>query len=96
MTTMETETEHTPRIDAVPKVTGQAVYTEDLPLPPGTLYGAILRSPYAHARLVSVDAQRAERLPGIHAVVTRESIWGISILSWSRPRTGRTMRGGRL
>ena len=74
MTTMETETEHTPRIDAVPKVTGQAVYTEDLPLPPGTLYGAILRSPYAHARLVSVDAQRAERLPGIHAVVTREHL----------------------
>jgi CO/xanthine dehydrogenase Mo-binding subunit len=74
MTTMGTETEHTPRIDAVPKVTGQAVYTEDLPLPPGTLYGAILRSPYAHARLVSVDAQRAERLPGIHAVVTREHL----------------------
>jgi hypothetical protein len=32
-----TETGQTPRIDAVPKVTGQAVYTEDLPLPPGTL-----------------------------------------------------------
>ena len=74
MTTMGTETKHTPRIDAVPKVTGQAVYTEDLPLPLGTLYGAILRSPYAHARLVSVDAQRAERLPGIHAVVTREHL----------------------
>jgi hypothetical protein len=49
-----TETGQTPRIDAVSKVTGQAVYTEDLPLPPGTLYGAILRSPYAHARLVAI------------------------------------------
>ena len=74
MTTMGIETVQAPRIDAVPKVTGQAVYTEDLPLPPGTLYGAILRSPYAHARLVSVDAQRAERLPGVHAVVTREHL----------------------
>lgn len=69
-----TETGQTPRIDAVSKVTGQAVYTEDLPLPPGTLYGAILRSPYAHARLVAIDAQRAERLPGVHAVVTREHL----------------------
>lgn len=69
-----TETGQTPRIDAVPKVTGRALYTEDLPLPPGTLYGAILRSPYAHARLVTIDAQRAERLPGVHAVVTREHL----------------------
>jgi CO/xanthine dehydrogenase Mo-binding subunit len=74
MTTVGTEIGRTPRVDAVPKVTGQAVYTEDLPLPPGTLYGAILRSPYAHARLVSIDAQRAERLPGVHAVVTREHL----------------------
>jgi CO/xanthine dehydrogenase Mo-binding subunit len=74
MPTMGTATGQTPRVDAVPKVTGRAVYTEDLPLPPGTLYGAILRSPYAHARLVSVDAQRAERLPGVQAVVTREHL----------------------
>ena len=67
MTTVGTDTVQTPRVDAVPKVTGRAVYTEDLPLPPGTLYGAILRSPYAHARLVSMDARRAERLPGIHS-----------------------------
>ena len=42
MPTAGTETGQTPRVDAVPKVTGRAVYTEDLPLPPGTLYGAIL------------------------------------------------------
>jgi CO/xanthine dehydrogenase Mo-binding subunit len=74
MTTVRTDTVQTPRIDAVPKVTGQAIYTEDRPLPPGTLYGAILRSPYAHARLVSIDAQQAERLPGAHTVVTREHL----------------------
>jgi CO/xanthine dehydrogenase Mo-binding subunit len=74
MATVGTERVQTPRVDAVPKVTGRAVYTEDLPLPPGTLYGAILRSPYAHARLVAIDAQRAERLPGVHAVVTREHL----------------------
>jgi CO/xanthine dehydrogenase Mo-binding subunit len=54
MTTVGANTGQTPRIDAGPKVTGQAVYTEDLPVPPGTLYGTSLRSPYAHARLVSV------------------------------------------
>jgi xanthine dehydrogenase molybdenum-binding subunit len=74
MITVRTDTVQTPRIDAEPKVTGQAVYTEDLPLPPGTLYGAMLRSPYAHARLLSIDAQQAERLPGVHAVVTREHL----------------------
>jgi CO/xanthine dehydrogenase Mo-binding subunit len=75
MTTVGTNTAQTPRIDAAPKVTGQAIYTADLPLPPGTLYGAILRSPYAHARLVCIDAQQAERLPGVHAVVTREHLF---------------------
>lgn len=96
MTTMGTEPKHTPRIDAVPKVTGQAVYTEDLPLPLGTLYGAILRSPYAHARLVSVDAQRAERLLGIHAVITREHLGHLNPFLEPAHCTGRMMREGRL
>src|SRR5262249_778523 len=74
MPTVGTETGQTPRGDAGPKATGGALYPEDLPLPPGTLYGAILRSPYAHARLVTIDAQRGERLPGVHAVVTREHL----------------------
>jgi CO/xanthine dehydrogenase Mo-binding subunit len=74
MTTVVTDKARAPRVDAVPKVTGRAVYTEDLPLPPDTLYDAILRSPYAHARLVSINAQQAERLPGVHALVTREHL----------------------
>jgi len=65
-------------VDAVPKITGRAVYTEALPFPPGTLYGAILRSPYAHVRLISIDARRAEQLPGVHAVVTREHLGNLT------------------
>ena len=51
------------------KVTGQAVYGEDFRLP-GMLYGAVLRSPHAHARILSVDTSQAETLPGVKAVIT--------------------------
>ena len=48
--------------DLVAKVTGQAVYAADVALP-GTLWGKVLRSPHAHARIVSIDlAAAAERL----------------------------------
>ncbi len=62
-----------PRTDSVAKVTGVAKYTADISLP-GMLYGKILRSPYAHARIVSIDTARAERLPGVRAVVTGRDI----------------------
>ena len=67
-----------PRSDAQEKATGKAVYTEDLPLPYGTLHTRILRSPFAHARVVSVNAENAERLPGVHGVVTREHLGGFN------------------
>ncbi|GHJ41714.1 xanthine dehydrogenase family protein molybdopterin-binding subunit [Streptomyces sp. TS71-3] len=57
------------RLDAVEKVTGRAVYAGDSRLP-RMLYGAVVRSPHAAARIVSVDTSRAERLPGVHAVIT--------------------------
>ncbi|MER5911493.1 xanthine dehydrogenase family protein molybdopterin-binding subunit [Streptomyces sp. NPDC001982] len=57
------------RIDAVEKVTGRAVYVGDN-WAPRMLHGAVVRSPYASARILSVDTSRAERLPGVHAVVT--------------------------
>jgi xanthine dehydrogenase YagR molybdenum-binding subunit len=59
----------TPRIDATERVTGRAKYTWDIQLP-GMLYARVLRSPHAHARIVSVDTSRAEALPGVHAVIT--------------------------
>ncbi len=58
-----------PRLDLPEKVTGQARYTADIKLP-GMLHGKVLRSPYPHARLRAVDASRAARLPGVHAVLT--------------------------
>ncbi len=57
------------RPDGVEKVTGRALYGMDVRLP-GMLYGAVLRSPHAHARIVSIDTQRAAALPGVKAVVT--------------------------
>ena len=52
-------------------MTGKALYTVDVDLP-GMAHGKILRSPYAHARLLRVDGSKAEQLPGVFAVVTRE------------------------
>jgi carbon-monoxide dehydrogenase large subunit len=57
------------RLDAKSKVTGRAVYIEDIQLR-GMLYGKVLRSTYAHARILSIDTSRAEKLPGVKGVVT--------------------------
>jgi xanthine dehydrogenase molybdenum-binding subunit len=57
-----------PRIDAYERVTGQAQYTGDIQLP-GMLYARVLRSPLPHAKIVSIDTSKAERLPGVKAVV---------------------------
>lgn len=57
------------RIDAKEKVTGKALFARDLKLP-RMLYGKILRSSYPHARIIKVDTSKAERLRGVHAVVT--------------------------
>lgn len=57
------------KIDAVEKVTGTARYTTDVKLPK-MLYGKVLRSPYPHAEIVSIDTSKAEALPGVKAVAT--------------------------
>ena len=57
------------RPDGVPKVTGMAQYGADYALP-GMLWGKVLRSPHAHARIVSIDTSRAQALPGVKAVMT--------------------------
>jgi len=57
------------RPDGVPKVTGMAQYGADYSLP-GMLWGAVLRSPHAHARIKSIDTSRAEALSGVKAVIT--------------------------
>jgi len=57
------------RHDGTDKVTGKAVYSNDVQLP-GLLAGFVLRSPHAHARIISIDTSEAESTAGVHAVVT--------------------------
>jgi len=58
-----------PRPDAPEKVAGKAIYIHDLTRP-NMLYGKIKYSEYAHAKILNVDTTRAERLPGVRAVIT--------------------------
>ncbi len=58
-----------PKLDAWEKVKGSAVYIQDLELP-GMLYGKILYSKYPHAKIKKIDTSKAERLPGVKAVIT--------------------------
>ena len=57
------------RPDGVEKVTGKARFGADMYLP-GMLYGRIVRSPHAHARIVSIDTSAAEAMPGVKSVIT--------------------------
>jgi carbon-monoxide dehydrogenase large subunit len=61
-------------------VRGRGRYTDDVQLP-GMLHLAILRSPFAHARIVSVDTSAAEASPGVKAVVTGQTLAGLG-LAW--------------
>jgi 4-hydroxybenzoyl-CoA reductase alpha subunit len=62
-----------PRIDSVPKVTGEAQYTVDLKTP-GLSIGKILRSPHPHALIKSIDTSAAKRLKGVQAVITAQDV----------------------
>jgi carbon-monoxide dehydrogenase large subunit len=82
------------RVEGVEKVSGQAPYAADILLP-DTLWGKILRSPYAHARIVSIDASKAWRVQGVRAIVTGKdepnhyqgkSIRDIPVLCWDKVR----------
>ncbi|MEM7236076.1 MAG: xanthine dehydrogenase family protein molybdopterin-binding subunit, partial [Planctomycetota bacterium] len=57
------------RHDGVDKVTGRAVYGNDVQMP-GLIHGKVLRSPHAHAKIVSIDTSAAEKAPGVLSVVT--------------------------
>jgi xanthine dehydrogenase YagR molybdenum-binding subunit len=60
------------RIDGPDKVSGRAKYTFDINRP-GMLFGKVVRSPYAHAKVVSIDTSVAEKMPGVKAVkITQE------------------------
>jgi CO/xanthine dehydrogenase Mo-binding subunit len=71
------------KVDGLAKSTGRAQYTDDISLP-GMLHGKILRSPHAHARIVSVDTSAAEALDGVHAVITgRDMPVKYGIIPWT-------------
>jgi 4-hydroxybenzoyl-CoA reductase subunit alpha len=71
------------RVDGTQKVSGSAKYTFDITLP-NMLYGKILRSPYPHARIVSIDTSEAEKMPGVRGVVTGKDTIGKKNGIWRR------------
>jgi CO/xanthine dehydrogenase Mo-binding subunit len=71
------------RPDGVDKVTGRANFGADR-FPPGLLHGRILRSPHAHARIVSLDVSDALALPGVKAASSRARRFSITAIRWRR------------
>ncbi len=61
------------KVDGVKLVTGGAAFTDDIQLP-GLLYGKILPSAHAHARIVRIDTKKAKALPGVRAVLTYRDV----------------------
>jgi carbon-monoxide dehydrogenase large subunit len=61
------------RVEDPPLITGKGCYVDDIQLP-GMLYLALQRSPYPHARIVSIDTSRAKSMPGVEAVITGDDI----------------------
>src|SRR5258708_12493147 len=57
-------------------ITGQATYVDDIKIP-GMLHMAVLRSPYGHARITSIDTSTARQHPGVVAVYTAEDLKGV-------------------
>ena len=68
------------RTDANPKITGRALHVGNIEMP-GMLHVAVLRSPYAHARIKSIDKSKAEALDGVAVVLT-----GAEIAQYARRR----------
>ena len=66
-----------PRVDARAKATGAVKYAGDIRVP-GMLFGRILRSPYAHARIKRIDTKQAKALPGVHTVLTGKDVLDIN------------------
>src|SRR5918992_5134442 len=73
-----------PRIDGIEKVTGKAKFVGDLAIP-GMLHGKILRSPYPHARILSIDTTKAEALSRVAAVLTAADLADLNPIYNGRP-----------
>nr|MBP6563764.1 xanthine dehydrogenase family protein [Neisseriaceae bacterium] len=68
------------RVEDAALLAGQGCYGDDAPTKPGTLHAAILRSPHAHARLISMDIERALQAQGVRTVLT-----GQDLQDWAKP-----------
>ena len=68
--------ESKPRLDAREKVTGAAIFADDIQFGNALLHARILRSPHPHALITSIDTSQAEALPGVKAVVTGQDFPG--------------------
>ncbi len=58
------------RLDIEEKITASINYTDDIQFGPGLLHMAVLRSPHAHAKILSIDTSEAEKVPGVKSVIT--------------------------
>ncbi|RMD99036.1 MAG: aldehyde oxidase, partial [Calditrichaeota bacterium] len=75
------------RVDGMQRLTGEAKYADDIFLP-RMLHGKILRSPHAHAKILSIDCSAAEKLEGVYAVITGKDLpEHYGILPWTRDET---------
>ncbi|EDM75253.1 Aldehyde oxidase and xanthine dehydrogenase, molybdopterin binding protein [Plesiocystis pacifica SIR-1] len=75
------------KVDAMERMRGVTRYTDDIKLP-GLLHCKILRSPHAHAKILSIDTSRAEAMDGVHAVVTGEELSiPYGIIPWTPDET---------
>ncbi len=61
------------KVEGVKLATGRPAFTDDIQLP-GMLYGKILPSPHAHARIRGIHTKKAKALPGVHAVLTYRDV----------------------
>jgi len=69
-------------------IQGKGMYVDDVKMP-GMLFGAMVRSPYAHARVISINKEKALALPGVHAVITAEDLKPLG-LHWMPTLAGDT------
>ena len=72
------------RVDGVPKTTGEFAYASDLSAA-GMLWGHTVRSPWAHARVQSIDLSEAVGMPGVHAVLTHDDVPGAKLYGLEFP-----------
>jgi len=77
-----------PRVDGYHRATGTAIYPSDVTLP-GMLHAAILGCPHPHARVTAVDISEAEAMPGVYAIISRNSTDANPAWSYAKGHDGR-------